>query len=82
MKLSSKFSNKPSQLNSSQVDDRDLNPVATLHPFRALRPRPSDAAQIAAGVSGLTWQSLAKRNLAVLARVVGEYGRVAHASDQ
>jgi glycosyltransferase involved in cell wall biosynthesis len=41
-----------------------------------------DAAQIAAGVAGLTWQSLAKRNLAVLARVVGEYGRVAHASDQ
>jgi teichuronic acid biosynthesis glycosyltransferase TuaC len=41
-----------------------------------------DAAQIAAGVAGLTWQSLANRNLAVLARVVGEYGRVAHASDQ
>jgi glycosyltransferase involved in cell wall biosynthesis len=41
-----------------------------------------DAAQIAAGVSGLTWQALAKRNLVVLARVVGEYGRVAHASDQ
>lgn len=41
-----------------------------------------DTAQIAAGVAGMTWQSLAKRNLAVLARVVSEYGRVAHASDQ
>ena len=41
-----------------------------------------DAAQIAAGMAAFSWQALAKRNLAVLARVAGRLGQVAHASDQ
>ena len=41
-----------------------------------------DAAQIAATVSGYTWQSLAQSNFALLARVVAESDRVKHASDQ
>jgi len=41
-----------------------------------------DAQQISSGMTDFSWQALAKRNLAVLARVTGRLGRVAHASDQ
>jgi hypothetical protein len=40
-----------------------------------------DAAQIAATVSGYTWQALAQSNFALLTRVVAESSQVKHAPD-
>jgi len=41
-----------------------------------------DAQRIAADMTAFSWQALAKRNLAVLARAAGRPAQVVHASDQ